>query len=148
VIHFVALVVRLIIGALSVLASLLVLDQIHDRNTEIIVACIGLAYCFTYVISRRWQYYGLNAVSLFGMTVSWINAEPFDAGVRQQVNLPAKRSLAILSIFFAVIVELICAYRLLTSLIGHGWERLAAPAQALFDLPALQPLLTWFNHWI
>ena len=146
--HFVAGVVRLIVGVLSIAAAIFVLDQIHDRNTEIIVACIGLSYGSTFIISRRWQYYGLNAVSLFGMTVSWVNTEPFDAGVRQHLDLPTKRSMAVLSIFFTVVVELVCAYRLLTSLLGHGWERLAAPAHSLFDVPAFQPLQTWINNWI
>jgi hypothetical protein len=106
-----------------------------DRNTEIIVACIGLSYCFTFVISRRWQYYGLNTVSLFGMTVSWVSSEPYDQATRQQLNMPMKRSYVVLSIFFAALVELVCAYRLLTSLVGHGWDRLAAPLRPLIDLP-------------
>ena len=73
--NFIAIVVRLVVGAAQPRRlRFFVLDAIHDRNTEIIVACIGLSYCFTFVISRRWQYYGLNAVSLFGMTVSWVDA--------------------------------------------------------------------------
>lgn len=138
--NFVAMIVRLVVGALSVAIVFLVLDAIHDRNTEIVVACIGLAYCFTFVISRRWQYYGLNAVSLFGMTVSWINAEPFDAAARAQVNMPMQRSFAAVSIVFAVLIELLCAYRLLTSLIGHGWERLA-PLHRGLDFPSLRAWL-------
>src|SRR4051794_14950251 len=86
--NFIAFVVRLIVGTLSLVAAFLTLDAIHDRNTEIVVACIGLAYCFTFVISRRWQYYGLNAVSLFGMTVSWLDGQPFDDGTRRPLKLP------------------------------------------------------------
>src|SRR5436309_13426562 len=107
--NFIAVVVRLLVGAVSVLVSFLVLDAIHDRNTEILVACIGLTYCFTYVISRRWQYYGLNAVSLFGMTVSWVSSEPYDAATRQQLHMPMKRSYVVVSIVFAALVELLCA---------------------------------------
>jgi NhaP-type Na+/H+ or K+/H+ antiporter len=132
---FLAFVVRLVVGAASLVVAFLVLDAIHDRNTEIVVACIGLGYCFTFVISRRWQYYGLNAVSLFGMTVSWLNAAPYDQGVRHQLNMPIKRSFTAVSIFFAAVVELLCAYRLLTSLLGHGWERLAEPLRPLLDIP-------------
>jgi hypothetical protein len=134
----VAIVVRVIVGALSVVAAFAVLDAIRDRNTEIVVACIGLSYCFTFVISRRWQYYGLNAVSLFGMTVSWLDSEPHDQGTRQALKLPTRRSFVLVSIVFASLVELVCAYRLLTSLLGHGWERLAAPLRPLLDLPQIQ----------
>ena len=131
--NFLAIVVRLIVGAASLVVSFLVLDVIHDRNTEIVVACIGLCYCFTFIVSRRWQYYGLNAVSLFGMTVSWINSEPYDQEVRSQLNLPMKRAFVRVSLLFAALVELLCAYLLLTSLLGHGWERLAAPLRPLLD---------------
>jgi hypothetical protein len=131
------LIVRVLVGALSVIATFLVLDAIHDRNTEIVVACVGLGYCFTFVISRRWQYYGLNVVSLFGMTVSWLNAEPFDEAVRGRVNMPTARSFVAVSLFFAALVELLCGYRLVTSLLGHGWERLA-PVRHLFDWPLLR----------
>ena len=134
----IAFIIRLIVGVASVAATIFVLDAIHDRNTEIIVACIGLAYCFTFVISRRWQYYGLNAVSLFGVTVSWVTSEPFDQSTRDQLNMPRSRSFAVLSIFFAGLVELVCAYRLLTSLIGHGWDRLAVPLRPLLENPDLQ----------
>ena len=129
---------RLIVGGASVAISILVLDAIHDRNTEIVVACLGLTYCFTFVISRRWQYYGLNAVSLFGVTVSWVTSEPFDQSTRDQLNMPRSRSYAVLSIFFAALVELVCAYRLLTTLLGHGWDRLAAPLRPLLDNADLQ----------
>lgn len=129
-------ILRIIVGAISVIATFLVLDAIHDRNTEIVVACVGLAYCFTFVISRRWQYYGLNVVSLFGMTVSWLSAQPFDEAVRGRVNMPTARNFVVASITFAALVELLCGYRLLTSLLGHGWERLAVPLRPLFDHPA------------
>ncbi len=138
---FIAIVVRILVGLASLVISWWVLDNIHDRNTEIIVACIGLSYCFTFVISRRWQYYGLNAVSLFGMTVSWVTSEPHDHATRHQLNMPIRRSFAVLSIVFAAFVELLCAYRLLTSLLGHGWERLA-PLRAWLDVPLLH---TWAN---
>jgi NhaP-type Na+/H+ or K+/H+ antiporter len=139
--NFIAFVVRLIVGALSLVVTFLVLDAIHDRSTEIVVACIGLVYCFTFVISRRWQYYGLNAVSLFGITVSWLDAQPFDDGTRRPLKLPTARSFVVLSIAFASAVELLCAYRLLTSLVGHGWERLATPLRPLLDVPQIQNLL-------
>lgn len=133
--HLIAFAARLLVGAASLVVAFLVFDAIHDRNTELVVACIGLSYCFTFVISRRWQYYGLNVVSLFGMTVSWLDAAPYDQGVRQQLNMPVRRGFVAVSIFFAAATELLCAYRLLTSLIGHGWDRLAEPLRPLFDIP-------------
>jgi hypothetical protein len=119
-----------------------VLDNIHDRNTEIIVASLGLSYCFTFVISRRWQYYGLNTVSLFGMTASWVSSEPYDQATRQPLNLPMKRSYVVVSIFFAALVELLCAFRILTSLLGHGWDRLAVPLHAVLNWSQAE---TWLN---
>ena len=131
------LILRVVVGALSVIATFLVLDAIHDRNTEIVVAGLGMGYCLTFVISRRWQYYGLNVVSLFGMTVSWLNAQPFDEAVRGRVNMPTARSFVVVSLVFAALVELLCGYRLLTSLLGHGWERLAW-GRVLFDWPLVR----------
>ena len=142
--NVIAFVLRLIVGAASLAAAFLALDAIHDRNTEIVVACVGLAYCFTFVISRRWQYYGLNAVTLFGVTVSWLNSEPFDEGARTRLNMPIRRSYVLVSILFASLVELMCAYRLLTSLIGHGWDRLALPLRPWFAaIPHVQDWLSW-----
>ena len=92
-----------------------------------VVACLGLSYCFTFVISRRWQYYGLNAVSLFGMTVSWVDSEP-RSGDAQPAQPADEARLCRVSIVFAALVELLCAYRLLTSLLGHGWSGRRAPA--------------------
>ena len=135
------LILRVLVGALSVLTTFFVLDAIHDRNTEIVVACIGLGYCFSFVISRRWQYYGLNVVSLFGMTVSWLNSQPFDEAVRGRINMPTARSFVAVSILFAALVELLCGYRLLTSLLGHGWERLA-PVRVALDWPILRGWLS------
>jgi hypothetical protein len=137
-----ALIARLISGVVSIVISFLVLDNIHDRNTEIIVACLGLGYCFTFVISRRWQYYGLNSVSLFGMTVSWVSAEPYDNATREALNLPMKRSYVVVSIFFAAVVELLCAFRILTSIVGHGWDRLATPLHGLLQWPQAE---AWLN---
>jgi uncharacterized membrane protein len=133
--NFFGILIRLVVGVVSVLVSFLALDNLHDRNTEIVVACIGLGYCFTFIISRRWQYYGLNTVSLFGMTVSWVASEPYDSATRQQLNLPTSRNYVVVSIAFAALVEALCAFRILTSILGHGWERLGAPLRPLFDWP-------------
>lgn len=44
---------RLIAGLIILCAVWFVLDTIYDRNTEIIVATIGLMYSFIFMISRR-----------------------------------------------------------------------------------------------
>jgi hypothetical protein len=48
---------RIIVGLVVLAATWFVFDNIHDRNTEIIVATIGLLYSFIFVISRRLQYF-------------------------------------------------------------------------------------------
>lgn len=140
---FISIPVRFVVGLASIFAAWLVLDNIHDRNTEIIVSCLGLFYCFTFVISRRWQYYGLNTISLFGITASWLDKAPHDQSTREQLNLPLRRSYVVVSIGFAAIVELLCVYRLITSLIGHGWERLSTPLRAALDWPQIHSALNW-----
>jgi hypothetical protein len=40
--NFIAIVVRALVGTLSFIVSFFVLDAIRDRNTEIVVACVGL----------------------------------------------------------------------------------------------------------
>jgi hypothetical protein len=139
--------VRFAVGLASILAARLVLDNIHDRNSEIIVSCLGLFYCFVYVISRRWQYYGLNTISLFGISVSWLDSVAYDQTTRERLRLPLRRSYVVVSIAFAAIVELLCAYRLFTSLLGHGWERLSAPLRAALDWPQIHSALNWLN-WL
>ena len=139
-----ALFIRLVVGVASVAVAWLVLDTIHDRNTEIIVACVGLLYCFIFVISRRWQYYGLSVFSLFGMTVSRLAGEPYDQTLRNEVGLPPGRGYAFVTIAFAAAIELLCAFRLFTSLLGHGWDRVAAPVHSAVDWPQLVALLGSF----
>jgi len=51
---------RIIVGLVILAGTWFVFDSIHDRNTEIIVATIGLLYSFIFVISRRLQYFGLT----------------------------------------------------------------------------------------
>ena len=142
-IDLISIPIRFVVGLLSVVAAWLVLDNIHDRNTEIVVSCLGLFYCFVFVISRRWQYYGLNTISLFGITVSWLDRVAHDQATREQLKLPLRRSYVVVSIAFAAVIELLCAYRLLTSLVGHGWERLSGPLRAALDWPQIHSALNW-----
>jgi hypothetical protein len=48
---------RLIVGLVILAGTWFVFDNINDRNTEIIVATIGLLYSFIFIISRRLQYF-------------------------------------------------------------------------------------------
>ncbi len=144
--NWLSLPVRFVIGIISLIVVLLVLDFIHDRNTEIVVACLGLLYGFIFVTSRRWQYYGLNTMSLFGVTVSWLDSAPHDQATRERLKLPLGRSYVVMSIVFAVLVELLCAFRLLTSLIGHGWDRLSGPLHVVLDWPPLHVAALWLDR--
>lgn len=137
---FVNIVFRLVVGAASLLIAWLILDNIHDRNTEIVVACIGMLYCFIFLISRRWQYYGLTVFSLFGATYSHLANEPYDQALRDEIGLPPSRSYVILTIAFSAAVELLCLFRLFTSLLGHGWDRLALPIHGVTDWPQIAQL--------
>ena len=136
--------VRLVVGAASLFFGWLVLDNIHDRNTEIIVACIGLLYCFIFLISRRWQYYGLSVFSLFGMTISRLTSEPYDQALRDEVGLPRSGSYMVVTVAFTAATELLCVFRLFTSLLGHGWDRLALPIHGVIDWPLIETLLRGF----
>src|SRR5260370_16825267 len=78
---------RLVAGLFIFLATLFVLDMIHDRNTEIIVSAIGLLYAFIFVITRRLQYFGLTIFSFFGRTVSYIRNTPYDQVMQDEVGL-------------------------------------------------------------
>src|SRR5271168_1131257 len=60
---------RIIVGLVILAATWFVFDRIQDRNTEIIVATIGLLYSFVFIVSRRLQYFGLTIFSFFGRTV-------------------------------------------------------------------------------
>jgi len=143
-VSLIALLARLVIGLASVFVVWFVLDEIHDRNTEIVVACVGMLYCFVFLISRRWQYHGLSVFSLFGITVSRLMNEPYDQALHDEVGLPRSRTYIVMTIVFVAATELLCAFRLFTSLIGHGWDRFAAPIRAVVDWPQIEALLRGF----
>ena len=124
--------VRLIGGLIVLSVVWFVLDTINDRNTEIIVATIGLLYSFIFMTSRRLQYFGLTIFSFFGRTSSYVRHVPYDQVLRDEVGLqhPAGRHLY-LNVVFAALIEILCLFRLFASLLGHGWETLSAPIQSI-----------------
>ena len=104
---FSALVVlfRLVAGLVILAATWFVFDNIHDRNTEIIVATIGLLYSFIFIISGRLQYFGLTVFSFFGRTASYVQKIPYDHMMRDEVGLRAPGGSTFLNVVFAALIE-------------------------------------------
>ena len=132
---FSALVVlfRLVAGLVILAATWFVFDNIHDRNTEIIVATIGLLYSFIFIISGRLQYFGLTVFSFFGRTTSYVQKVPYDHMMRDEVGLRPPGGSIFLNLIFAGLVELLCLFRLFTSLLGRGWDTLSEPIRTLLS---------------
>ena len=132
---FSALVVlfRLAAGLVILAGTWFVFDKIHDRNTEIIVATIGLLYSFIFIISGRLQYFGLTVFSFFGRTSSYVQKIPYDHMMRDEVGLRNPRGSTFLNIIFAALIEMLCLFRLFSSLLGRGWDTLSEPIRTVLD---------------
>ena len=132
---FSALVVlfRLVAGLVILAATWFVFDNIHDRNTEIIVATIGLLYSFIFIISGRLQYFGLTVFSFFGRTSSYVQKIPYDHMMRDEVGLRAPGGSIFLNLIFAGLIEVLCLFRLFSSLLGRGWDTLSEPIRTLLS---------------
>jgi hypothetical protein len=122
---------RLVAGLIILFGTWFVFDNIHDRNTEIIMATIGLLYSFVFIISRRLQYFGLTVFSFFGRTASYIRQVPYDHTMREEVGLQAGSGSSFLNILFAGLIEVLCLIRLFTSLLNQGWDTLSEPIRTL-----------------
>jgi hypothetical protein len=131
---FSALVVlfRLVAGLIILAATWFVFDNIHDRNTEIIVATIGLLYSFIFIISGRLQYFGLTVFSFFGRTASYVQQVPYDHMMRDEVGVRGARG-AVLNVVFVALIELLCLFRLFSALLGRGWDVLSEPIRTLLE---------------
>src|SRR3974390_1967664 len=123
-------VIRLIGGLLGLFVIWFFLDTIHDLNTEIIVSMIGLLYAFIFMISRRMQYFGLTIFSFFGRTRSYIQNIPYDGTLREDIGLQASGQHLYLNAIFSALIELLCLFRLFTSLLGRGWGAVSDPIRA------------------
>src|SRR5271157_5245901 len=110
--------VRMFHGTAVLFVTWFVFDRIHDRNTEIITAVIGLQYAFIFLISRRLEYFGLSVFSFFGRTVSYIQKLPYDQVLRDEIGLTVHGRHLYLNVIFAALLELLCVFRLFTSLLG------------------------------
>ncbi len=130
---FSALVVlfRVVAGLVILVATWFVFDNIHDRNTEIIIATIGLLYSFIFVISGRLQYFGLTLFSFFGRTSSYVQKIPYDHMMRDEVGLRNPGSSTFLNLIFAALIEILCLFRLFSSLLGRGWDILSEPIRTV-----------------
>jgi hypothetical protein len=130
---FSALVVlfRLVAGLVILVGTWFVFDNIHDRNTEIIVATIGLLYSFIFIVSGRLQYFGLTVFSFFGRTSSYVQKIPYDHVMRDEVGLRSPQGSTFLNVIFAALIEILCLFRLFSSLLGRGWDTLSEPIHAL-----------------
>jgi hypothetical protein len=124
---------RAIAGLITLFAFWFVFDNIHDRNTEIIISTIGLMYVYIFVISRRMEYFGLTIFSIFGRTSAFMQKLPYDQIVRDEVGVKPRHRHVYLNIIFAALVEILCLYRLFSSLLGRGWGLLADPIHSVLQ---------------
>ena len=123
--------IRIVLGIVMLFAIWFVFDRIHDRNTEIIVSNIGLLYAFIFLISRRMQYFGLTIFSFFGRTASYIQSVPYDQIMQEEVGFPAGGPHLYLNAIFSALIEILCVFRLFTSLLDRGWGTLSEPINAV-----------------
>ena len=130
---------RIVAGLVILAGAWFVFDNIHDRDTEIIVATIGLLYSFIFIISGRLQYFGLTVFSFFGRTSSYVQKIPYDHVMRDEVGLQTPRSFTFLNVLFAALIEILCLFRLFssllgrTSLLGRAWEALSEPIRSVLE---------------
>ena len=124
---------RLVAGLVILAGTWFVFDSIHDRNTEIIIATIGLLYSFIFLISGRLQYFGLTVFSFFGRTSSYVQKIPYDHMMRDEVGLRTSQGSTFLNVIFAALIELLCLFRLFSSLLGRGWDTLSEPIRTLLQ---------------
>jgi hypothetical protein len=122
---------RIIIGFVMLFVIWFVLDRIHDRNTEIIVSTIGLLYAFIFLVSRRMQYFGLTIFSFLGRTTSYIRNVSYDHMIQEETGFRAGGQHLYLNAIFSVLIEILCLFRLFTSLEGQGWDMLSGPMNTI-----------------
>ncbi len=69
--------------------------------------------------------------SFFGRTSSYVERIPYDHVMRDEVGLRTPGSYTVLNVLFAALIEILCLYRLFSSLLGRGWDILSEPIRAL-----------------
>jgi hypothetical protein len=58
---------------------------------------------------------------------------PYDQILRDEVGVQERRRHLYLNVIFAALIELLCAFRLLASLLGQGWQALSGPINSLIN---------------
>jgi hypothetical protein len=97
------------------------------------MATIGLLYSFIFLISGRLQYFGLTVFSFFGRASSYVQKIPYDHMMRDEVGLRTSQGSTFLNVIFAALIELLCLFRLFSSLLGRGWDMLSEPIRTLLQ---------------
>jgi len=73
----------------------------------------------------------LTIFSFFGRTSSYVQRIPYDHVMRDEVGLRAPGGYTFLNVLIAALIEILCLYRLFSSLLGRGWEALSLPIHTL-----------------
>jgi len=79
------------------------------------------------------QYFGLTVFSFFGRTSSYVQKIPYDHVMRDEVGLRSPQGSTFLNVIFAALIEILCLFRLFSSLLGRGWDTLSEPIHALLQ---------------
>jgi hypothetical protein len=51
--------------------------------------------------------------------------------MREEVGLRAPQGFTFLNVIFAALIEILCLFRLFSSLLGRGWDTLSEPIRSL-----------------
>jgi hypothetical protein len=57
--------------------------------------------------------------------------------MRDEVGLPTPAGYTFLNVLFAALIEILCLYRLFSSLLGRGWDTLSEPIRTLLHSASL-----------
>jgi hypothetical protein len=132
-----ALVGRAILGVIALAALWFVLDTIHDRNTEIIVSCIGSLYTLVFMLSLRTHFFRLTLLSHLDRSAAYTQKLPFDANdMGGEIGLEPRETRFHLGAIFAALAKILCLFRLFSSLLGFGWGLLADPVHNILQSSA------------
>jgi hypothetical protein len=124
---------RVVVGAITLAALWFVFDTIHDRNTEVIVSCMGLLFAFDFMFSSRVQVFRLSVCSFLERTAAYSQKLPYDDLTRDDIGSVLRGKRLYLNAVFATLVNMLCLYRLFSSLLGFGWSLLADPVHSVLQ---------------
>lgn len=123
---------QVVVGIIALAVIWYVFDSVHERNTEIILAAMGVVYTQLVATARRQRSFVVISLYFFGRLWARMGDEPYDeAAATRSIKTIAR--LGNLEAFFLVLIELLCLYRLFTSLSGHGWNILSDPLRTFVE---------------